>query len=89
MSEQTVNVSMQINDVPEAEAQTEAPKTRQLTTEELEKVLNKEVTVNLRTIYNFKNIMEVMCARGALKANEMAAVGLLYNDVQKIISENL
>ena len=94
MSQTTENVTMQINDTEptlpknvtqndtQNVTQNESEK-RQVTPEELEQILSKDVNVSLRLVYNFKNILEVMCARGALKAGEMAGVGQLYNDIQK------
>lgn len=89
MSEQTKdkNVSMKISD---ASSTTEKEsKEKQITPEQLEEILNRDVSVSIRLLYNFKNILEVMCTRGALKAGEMSGVGQLYNDIQKIITDNL
>lgn len=88
MSQTTENVTMQINDTEQNTAQNE-PEKRQVTPEELEQILSKDINVSLRLVYNFKNILEVMCSRGALKAGEMAGVGQLYNDIQKLITTNL
>ena len=84
------NVSMDISDASSSNASNETEsKGKQITPEQLEEILNKDVSVSLRLLYNFKNIVEVMCNRGALKASEMSGVGQLYNDVQKIITDNL
>ena len=89
MSEQSEqNVSMEINESDNASSETESKRV-QITPEQLEEILKKDVSVSLRLLYNFKNIIEVMCNRGALKAGEMSGVGLLYNDLQKIITDNL
>ena len=92
MSQTTENVTMQINDAEKNETPSSPknePEKRQLTPEELETLLAKDVNVSLRLIYNFKNILEVMCGRGALKASEMAGVGQLYNDIKKLITNNV
>lgn len=88
------NVSMEINDASKEEAVAEStnvtePTTKRLTPEELETLLNKEVNISLRLVYNFKNIVEVMTNRGAIRASEMAGVGQLYNDLQKLLSDNV
>jgi len=89
MSEQSEqNVSMEINESDNASSETESKRV-QITPEQLEEILKKDVSVSLRLLYNFKNIIDVMCTRGALKASEMSGVGLLYNDLQKIITDNL
>ena len=87
------NVSMEINDASKEavteQASVSEPTTKRLTPEELEQLLNKDVNISLRLVYNFKNIVEVMTNRGAIRASEMAGVGQLYNDLQKLLSDNV
>ena len=87
------NVSMEINDASKQDTDEQSnvaePTTKRLTPEELEQLLSKEVTMSLRVVYNFKNIIEVMTNRGAIRASEMAGVGQLYNDLQKLLSDNV
>ena len=84
---------MEINDASKQDTNEQSnvaePNTKRLTPEELEQLLSKEVTMSLRVVYNFKNIIEVMTNREPTRASEMAGVGQLYNDLQKLLSDNV
>lgn len=80
MSEQTTtnenqNIAMDINEGPPQKGEEVA----------IEIEPNTPVTVNVGLLNNLRNIISVVSDRGAIKAQEMYAVGMVYNSLTEVI----
>ena len=62
---------------------------RTLTQEEKQQLLNREVTVNLNLLLNARILIEVSNSRAAFKAGELSQVGIVYDELNKIVNDNL
>ena len=50
---------------------------------------NKNVTINLGLLVNFKRIMDVCVSRGAFKSEELSQIGSIIDNLNLIIKENI
>jgi hypothetical protein len=62
---------------------------RTLTQEEKQQLLNREVTVNLNLLLNARILIEVSNSRAAFKAGELSQVGIVYDELNKMVNDNL
>jgi hypothetical protein len=91
------NLNMNINEVEENTSpdivnettENETNNRRTLTQEEKQQLLNREVTVNLNLLLNARILIEVSSSRAAFKAPELSQVGIVYDELNKIVNDNL
>lgn len=94
------NLNMNINEVEENtvpvnenenenETVNDTNNRRTLTQEEKQQLLNREVTVNLNLLLNARILIEVSNSRAAFKAGELSQVGIVYDELNKIVNDNL